>query len=174
LVVSGGEGRGVTVSIQRQVQHVDTKAQEVEQTAAEVRDIKEQVELLVQNANTTNDKIAAGEKNVSNLVSDAEKKRLQIQEINRQASEAVSAVKVMEANVAEMRDNVRQTWRSLFESFAYSIGTRDIFPIPPSVAAEIDRHLNILATFAYPDERERQEEITKVMNAIKAAQPHPR
>src|ERR1700694_907612 len=47
FVLSGGEGRGVTVNIQRQVEHVDTKAQEVEQTAAAVKDFRVQFKLLV-------------------------------------------------------------------------------------------------------------------------------
>lgn len=35
FVLSGGKGPGVTVNIQRQVEHIDTKAKEVEATAAE-------------------------------------------------------------------------------------------------------------------------------------------
>ena len=50
------------------------------------------------------------------------------------------------------------------------VGTRNLLPSPDSINKEIDHQLNILATFAFPDPQERNEEIGKVVVKVKAAQ----
>ncbi len=170
--LAGGKS-GVTVSIQRQVEHVDTKAKEVEATASEVRDLKDQVKLLVQNANSTNDKIADSEKRVAALVQNADKVKGEVETINTQVAQASRDVKMTEANVIAMRNDVQQALRSIFEANAYAIGTRNLFPPPPEIGKEIDRHLNILATFAYPDPAERSAVIQHLMSVIKNTQSPP-
>jgi len=170
--LAGGKS-GVTVSIQRQVEHVDTKAKEVEATAAEVRDLKDQVKLLLQNANTTNDKMEASEKRVSELVQDADKVKIQVDKTNDQVIAASREVKTMETSVAGMRNDVQQAFRSIFAANAYAIGTRNLFPPPANVGKEIDKQLTILATFAYPDPKERAETFERLMSDIRNAQPKP-
>ena len=169
LVIKGDKVGGLTVNIERQVKQVETRAQEVEQLAVEVRGLKEQAQLLVQNANTTNDKIAKSEQSVSDLTKAAEKSKSEIASLAKQAEQAVQSINGVERNVTQMRDNVRQTWRSLFESYIYVVSTRNIFPIPQPVAQEIDRHLTILATFAYPDQRERDREVTRIQDTVRQA-----
>ncbi len=138
--------------------------------AKEVIDVKDQVRLLVQNANATNDKIQASEGRVNALVAEAKKVETQIEAISKQAQSAAEAVRRTETNVSQMRDQVRQTWQSLLESYVYAIGTRNLFPPPEFVSAEIDRHLNILAVFAYPDPKERDKELKRMMALIQRAQ----
>jgi len=173
LVIKGEKVGGVTVNIQRQVQQVETRAQEVEELAKEVRGLRQQAQLLVENANAANDKIAASEKNVSELSKGAEKTKVEAAGLAKQAEAAVQAARSVEQNVAQMRDNVRQTWRSLLESFYYSVSTRNLFPIPQPVAQEIDRHLNILATFAYPDQNERNREVARIQELVRQATQRP-
>ncbi len=173
LAVKGEKVGGVTVNIERQVKQVETRAQEVEQLTQEVRDLKSQTQLLVDNANSTNEKITSSEKNVQKLSEDAVDTKKAITGLAKQAEAAVSAVKTTESNVALMRDSVRQTWRSLLESYFYVVSTRNIFPIPQAINVEINRHLNILAAFAYPDDAERAREITRMQNAVQQAMPKP-
>lgn len=169
----GVRGGDVSLQINRQVERVETRAKEIEQIADEVRNVKEQVKLLLQNATHVNDKIKASEEGVGKLVKDAESTRTQIEALAKQVQQAAEAIKKTETNVAQMRDSVRQTWRSLLESYMYAIGTRNLFPPPEYVAREIDRHLNILAVFAYPDPQERSSETARIMGLIRRAQGQP-
>lgn len=169
----GVKGGDVSLQIKRQVERVETRAKEVEQIADEVLNVKEQVKLLVQNATNVNDKIKASEEGVAKLVKDAESTRTRIEVLAKQAQEAAEAIRKTEANVAQMRDSVRQTWRSLLESYMYAIGTRNLFPPPDYVVKEIDRHLNMLAVFAYPDPQERSSEVARIMALIRRAQGQP-
>lgn len=100
---------------------------------------------------------------VENNVTEARQIRGQIETLAKRVEQG-------EQNVTAMRDNVRQAYQSLFESFAYIVGTRNLMPPPNSINQEITRHINILAAFAYPDPQERSEAIGKVMEKTHAAQ----
>lgn len=69
-----------------------------------------------------------------------------------------------------MHDSVQQTWRSLFDSFAYVVLTRNLFPQPENISREIERHVNIIGALAYPDPQERAAAIQKIMENIRSAQ----
>jgi len=87
----------------------------------------------------------------------------EVRQMKEQIETLVKRVEQGEQNVLVMQGNVRQAYQSLFESIAYIILTRNIFPPPPAVAKEMDRHVNLLGTFAYPDEKERSAVISKLM-----------
>jgi cell division protein FtsB len=122
LAVSGGKS-AVTVQIQRQVEHVDTKAQEVETLAGEVKDMRDQIKLLVQNANDTNEQINESKAIVTQLITDAKMIRTQITQ-DRQ-------------DISQTSEHLRQTWISFIEAFYFSTQTRNIFPPPQAVTQHI-------------------------------------
>jgi hypothetical protein len=97
----------------------------------------------------------------------------QIQALAQQASDANTRVAQSEQHVTEMRNNVRQAYVSLFETLAYSLDTRNTFPIPDSVAQQIDGNLNILLVFAFPDLMERMQEVNKVQSLVRSATNRP-
>lgn len=119
---------GATTSIDLKLQEVQSAAQQVQTDTGEVRQMKEQIEVLLK-------RVEQGEQNVS-----------------------------------QMHDLMQQTWRALFESSVYTIMTRNIFPIPAPVAQEVDRAINNLAAFAYPDMQERNAAYQAMMEKVKQAQ----
>lgn len=98
----------------------------------------------------------------------------EVRRMKEQIEALVKRVEQGEQNVTAMRDNVRQAYQSLFEALGYMVGTRNLMPPPDSINQELNRHINILAVFAYPDPQKRSEEIGKVMGKINAAQKEMR
>jgi len=170
LATSSGEARGPAVDIQQEVEQVETRAEEVKRVARELLDVSEEVKLLVQKVNMTNENIRGSVDRVDTLVLEAAAVKTQVDFANKQAQTAASAVKDAEINVTQLHDSVRATWRSMLESYYYAVMTRNIFPMPASIAAEIDKSLNALATFAYPDLQERNREIQRMNEAIRNSQ----
>lgn len=171
--ISGFGVKASGAALDVKIARVESRAEEVEAIASEIRSAKDAIQLLVHNANLTNEKLSGAEIRVNDLLRDAEAKRQQIEALEQQTETAATAVKQVEANVVQMRNDVRQTLRSIFGSLAYSLGVRNVFPFPAFVAQEIDRHLNLLATFAYPDPAERGQQVAKVMADIRKAQSNP-
>lgn len=71
----------------------------------------------------------------------------EVRQIREQIEALAKRVEQGEQNVSQMHDTMQQTWRSLFESFAYIVSTRNLFPPPDFINQEINRHVNILAAF---------------------------
>jgi ABC-type transporter Mla subunit MlaD len=168
LNVKGGE---VTLNIDRQVQQVETRAQEVEKLAADVMHMREDVTLILQNANVTNDKIADSEKRVMNLVNRADATEASIKRVKTEVDGTLKMAEAVQSAVAKMESNVRGMFRSLFESFAYTIMTRNIFPTPQPIAVKIDEALNRVAQFAIPDGIERQAVFQGIVADVQSARP---
>ena len=166
-----GGGSGFLLQIEKKAERVEERAGEVEKLAVEMRNIKGQIDRILESANATNDKITTSEKNTSGLLKEASQAKEQISTLSTKVQSSAEAATRAQSDVAAMQQNIRQSIRSIFESFAYAIGTRNLFPPPDFVNKEIDRHLNLLAAFAYPEQNERNREIQKVMDNIKKAQP---
>jgi hypothetical protein len=75
----------------------------------------------------------------------------QIQRLAKQISDANTRVSQSAQNVAQMEANVRQAYRALFDTLVVSLDTRSIFPPPQPAIDEMNRQLNILAFFAFPN-----------------------
>jgi len=165
LAISGGKGQSVTVEMQRQVETVTAKAEEVKALADKVEGLANKIE-------QTNNEINHSKEVVSKLAQDADTTKKEIEALSQKTTTSATAVKTMEANVSTMRNDVQQAFRSIFEANAYAIGTRNLFPPPPQIGQEIDKQLNILATFAYPDQKERAATIQRLMLSITNAQPN--
>lgn len=96
----------------------------------------------------------------------------EVRQMKEQIKTLVKRVEQGEQNVSAMQNNVRQAYQSLFESLGYVALTRNLFPPPERVMKEMERHINVLGTFAYPDEKERTVTIQKMMNSVqRASQP---
>lgn len=153
LVVSGGEGRGVTVSIQRQVEQVDTRAKEVEVLASEVRDMRGQIRLLVDNASMTSDKVQQSSKDVSGLVETAQQIKANVDKSTRDISQTSSAL--------------QQMMTSYVDAAAVDLNTRNIIPPPDTVQVEINRQLNVLIELAIPNPQQRAQWVAQLQERIR-------
>jgi hypothetical protein len=167
--VKGGSAGELALDLQRKVDTVSTKTEEVERLAQEVRETKEEILLLAQNANTTTDKIQKSEASVASLAKNVEATKTEIQNIYRQVQQEAAATRKVANDVVQFRDDFRKTWRSLLESYYYVIMTRNLFPPPQRILIEIDRHLNVLAAYAYPDAAERERAIARMQTMIQGA-----
>jgi len=166
--------QGINADIVRQTaETVTVKAEEVHKVAEEVRNIEQRVESLAKGVETTTNQVKASEKKIGTLLQETDRTRDTVADMGGKTVAALAKAKAVEKHVTEMQGNMQQTWRSLLESSALAMGTRNIFPPPPNIGSDIDKHLNILATFAYPDANERNREITRIMGMIKAAQAQP-
>jgi hypothetical protein len=96
----------------------------------------------------------------------------EVRQMKEQIEALLKRVEEGEQNVSRMRDSMQQTWRSLFESFAYIVDTRNLIPPPDFIADEIVRHINILGAFAYPNWQERADAIGKINENVEKAQAH--
>jgi hypothetical protein len=76
-----------------------------------------------------------------------------------------------EKSVAAVQTAFREAYRALFATLFYSAVTHDVVPMPPSVMHEIEKGLDEIAKFAYPNEKERAEAIRKITKDIAVAQP---
>lgn len=141
LMVSGGKAGTITVEMQQQVERVETRADEVDAVATEVRGLKEQVQLLVTNANKTNEAINESKVSVERLVEDATNIRAQV----NQARDGIT----------QTSQRLRDTWISFIEAFYFAMQTRNMFPPPQPVMTHINQHLNHLAELAFPNPQER-------------------
>jgi archaellum component FlaC len=168
LNVKGGE---VTLNIDRQVQQVETRAQEVEKLAADVMHMREDVTLVLQNANTTNEKIANSEMRVKNLVSRADSAESSIKQVKAEVDGTLKMAQSVQSAVGTMETNIRGMFRSVFESFAYIAMTRNIFPTPQPIAVKIDAHLIRVAEFAIPQESERRALFQQIRDDVQSVQP---
>ena len=167
-----GENVGeVSVRMQEQVEHVDTKAMEVEDLASGVKQMREEMTLLLQNANTTNDKITNSEKRVGSLVARADSTEKSINKVKADVETSLKAAQSVQASVATVDSNVKVMFRSVFSSIAYALMARNIFPIPQPIGQKIDLHLNRLATFAILDETERNALFGEIRADVQGARP---
>ena len=76
-----------------------------------------------------------------------------------------------EKSLATIQSGSREAYRALFVTVFYSAVTHDVVPMPPSVQHQIDKGLDEIAKFAYPDETERTQAIRKITKDIALAQP---
>ena len=76
-----------------------------------------------------------------------------------------------EKSVAAIQSGSREAYRALFATVFYSAVTHDVVPMPPSVQHQIDKGLDEIARFAYPNEKERAQAIRKITKDIAFAQP---
>lgn len=61
---------------------------------------------------------------------------------------------------------LREATKKFIENHYYTLQTRNIFPIPQPIVSEIEKNLNILAAFAYPDTTERKEWVDKITQIL--------
>lgn len=146
------------------------KVKEARSIEQEVRRVEQRVESLAKGVETTNNQVKASQEQIATLVQEADQTKRQATDAGRRAVDALAEGRAVEGHVTAMQANMQQTWRSLLESYALAIGTRNIFPTPSNISNEIDKHLNVLASFAYPDVDERNREVARIMQMIKAAQ----
>jgi hypothetical protein len=76
-----------------------------------------------------------------------------------------------EKSLAAIQSGSREAYRALFATVFYSAVTHDVVPMPPSVQHQIEKGLDEIAKFAYPDEKERVDAIRKITKDIAFAQP---
>jgi hypothetical protein len=76
-----------------------------------------------------------------------------------------------EKSLAAIQSGSREAYRALFATVFYSAVTHDVVPMPPSVQHQIEKGLDEIAKFAYPDEKERALAIRKITKDIALAQP---
>jgi hypothetical protein len=76
-----------------------------------------------------------------------------------------------EQSVSAVQTSFREAYRALFATLFYSAVTHDLIPMPRSVKDQIEKGLDEIARFAYPDERERAEAIRKITKDIAVAEP---
>ena len=76
-----------------------------------------------------------------------------------------------EKSLATIQSGSREAYRALFATVFYSAVTHDVVPMPPSVQHQIDKGLDEIAKFAYPNEKERVQAIRKITKEIAFAQP---
>jgi len=76
-----------------------------------------------------------------------------------------------EKSLAAVQNGSREAYRALFATVFYSAVTHDVVPMPPSVQHQIEKGLDEIAKFAYPNEKERAEAIHKITRDIAFAQP---
>lgn len=165
------KGGGLTMNIDRQVQQVETRAQEVEKLAADVMHMREEMTLILQNANTTNDKIADSEKRVKALVARADATESSIKRVKVEVDGTLQMAQSVQSAVGTMEGNVRGMFRSVFESLAYVIMTRNILPTPQPIAVKINARLINVANFAIPNESERNALFQQITEDVRNVQP---
>jgi len=76
-----------------------------------------------------------------------------------------------EKGLAASQSGSREAYRALFATVFYSAVTHDVVPMPPSVQHQIEKGLDEIAKFAYPNEKERVDAIRKITKDIAFAQP---
>jgi Flp pilus assembly protein TadB len=76
-----------------------------------------------------------------------------------------------EKSLAAIQSGSREAYRALFATVFYSAVTHDVVPMPPSVQHQIEKGLDEVAKFAYPNEKERADAIRKMTKDIAFAQP---
>ena len=76
-----------------------------------------------------------------------------------------------EKSLAAIQSGFREAYRALFATVFYSAVTHDVVPMPRSVKDQIEKGLDEVAKFAYPDEKERAEAIRKISRDIALAPP---
>lgn len=94
-----------------------------------------------------------------------------IDKLAQEVEEGKQTVVNIKDGVEKTNMKLRESTRKFIEAYYYSISTRNIFPIPQPVTIEIDKNLNYLAEFAYPDPVERTQWITKINKLIKENLP---
>jgi hypothetical protein len=76
-----------------------------------------------------------------------------------------------EKSLAAIQSGFREAYRALFATVFYSAVTHDVVPMPRSVKDQIEKGLDDIAKFAYPNEKERAEAIRKISREIALAPP---
>lgn len=68
---------------------------------------------------------------------------------------------------AGYEEELRKVTRTLVETLYYTIKTRNIFPIPQPITQKIEKNLNYLAEFIYPNQEERSRWIAGITETQK-------
>jgi len=168
-------------AIQRKVERL---AGDVSATNSQVKTSEQQIAKILQQANETRSqvgdagkrtaaalvKVRAVEEQTAKLLASADQTKGQVTAAGKRAAAALTEVKAVEKRTSVIQASVQQTLRSTLACNALSLGSRNIFPFPSDIGTELDKQLNILAVVAYPDPREREREVTRIMGMIKAGQ----
>lgn len=105
----------------------------------------------------------------------------QVADIKQLKNEIDALVQVERQTQARIQENEksltagqsgsREAYRALFATVFYSAVTHDVVPMPPNVQHQIEKGLDEVAKFAYPNEKERADAIRKMTKDIAFAQP---
>jgi hypothetical protein len=122
LVITGGKGQSVTVQMQKQVDTVNAKAEEVKQLEEKTQDLAKAVETA-----------------------------------QKQIISTSGEVKTAEQNVQAMQNGLREACKAFLVPSMFTVAeARMIHGIPKRSYDDIEKHFDILASFAYPNEKERR------------------
>jgi Flp pilus assembly protein TadB len=91
-----------------------------------------------------------------------------LEDVERQTQ---ARIQENEKSLAAIQSGFRDAYRPLFATVFYSAVTHDVVPMPPSVQHQIEKGLDEIAKFAYPDEKERAQVIRKITKDIALAEP---
>ena len=104
-------------------------------------------------------------------VADIKQLKDEIEALVRVERQTQARIQENEKSLAAIQSGSREAYRALFVTVFYSAVTHDVVPMPPSVQHQIDKGLDEIAKFAYPDETERTQAIRKITKDIALAQP---
>jgi basic membrane lipoprotein Med (substrate-binding protein (PBP1-ABC) superfamily) len=76
-----------------------------------------------------------------------------------------------EKSLAAIQSGFREAYRALFTTVFYSSVTHDVVPMPPNVQSQIEKGLDEVAKFAYPNEKERAQAIHKIIQDTALTEP---
>jgi len=138
--------------------------------ASEISKVETSIRILAGNISEMTKENQKNSEQVKSLVAEAQNTRDEVQRLQANTLSSLQQSQQIEKNVAIMQSNVQQTWRSLFESYALAVGTRNMFPPPKEIVDDINKNLNILSRFAYPNPQERRVEVGRILNMIRAAE----
>gem|GEM_PF-4146758 len=91
---------------------------------------------------------------------------IELKTIRKEVYAKAEEVKELSEELNKDKEELREATRVFVESFYLTLQTRNIFPIPDKIAHEIEKNLNILASFSVNDEKKRNQWVSNIHNLL--------
>lgn len=101
-----------------------------------------------------------------NEIVEFETKFVKLKTLQEEIYAKAEEVKKLSEELNQDKKELREATRVFIESFYLTLQTRNIFPIPQQIAQEIEKNLNILASFAVGNENDRKSWIQRIQGLL--------
>jgi hypothetical protein len=152
------------------IEHIDSSVSQASDIEGRVKALADKIKQTQQDVNDSEHRISQSQTRISDLVREADEAKRRTSKISAEVASTLNETKRIKNSVSTVYASQQQGLRSFVDCTLLLEGTRNIFPIPTEAATELDKHLSILSSLAWPNVSEGKHELDRVTNLVRTIQ----